>query len=592
MFFIKRVGLKGSLGDSYLDIKNGLNVIYGSSNTGKSIIVECIDYALGDKDYNIDLEGYDTVYLILSHEDGDITIYRKLGKGTVDIESNNRHVPNGHYSIKKNHNNKEVLFLDDFLLELNGIPRRQPIVVSQKWAKQDFTFRTCLHSFIVKQEDIIRRESPYLPHNNIAQPSYKSGLLYLWLGENFIDSEDRDNILTRRLKKSAIEGYINELMDKIKNEHPNLEEEAKEKTDEIEKEINSTLERISENENLLSNLFGDARILANEIYQIDSSIAEYESLLTKYNALNTQYEADIKRLTLVIEGEAHHIGEEEMTCPFCNGKLEKSIKTSCIEAAQQEIIKLVPKINDLSSTIDAINENLVNLKITREEASNKRKSVLSRINYEIKPLISKLKKDIEDYKEKIKKIEEAKTLLGQTVLYKDKITELQNKEVKNKNELFDVMSHYDVIIPKLEEEYSRLLKKANYHYKGKLEFRNFDYEINGKPKRTQGQGFRAYLNALAVLALYNSLWKEGVYPIPFLAMDSPIQSLVEKETVPFNESMRTGLFECLKEATKEKQIIVIENKIPEGLDLTDVNVVEFTKDETTGRYGFAQKITD
>ena len=56
--------------------------------------------------------------------------------------------------------------------------------------------------------------------------------------------------------------------------------------------------------------------------------------------------------------------------------------------------------------------------------------------------------------------------------------------------------------------------------------------------------------------------------------------------------MSTGLFECLKEATKEKQIIVIENKIPEGLDLTDVNVVEFTKDETTGRYGFAQKITD
>ncbi len=59
MFYIKKVGLKGELGDSSLDLSTGLNVVIGSSNTGKSIIVECIDYALGDKDYNIELPGYD-----------------------------------------------------------------------------------------------------------------------------------------------------------------------------------------------------------------------------------------------------------------------------------------------------------------------------------------------------------------------------------------------------------------------------------------------------------------------------------------------------------------------------------------------------
>lgn len=593
MFFIKKVGIKGNLGDSYLDIKKGLNVVYGSSNTGKSIIVECIDYAIGDKDYNIDLEGYNTVYLVLSHPEGDVTISRKLGATTVDIESKNRLVVNGHYSIKKNHNNKEAWFLDDFLLELSGIPRRQPIVVSQKWQKQDFTFRTCLNSFIVKQENIIRRESPYLPLNNSAAPSYKSGLLYLWLGENFIDSDDRDNLLTRRLKKSAIEGYINELMTKIKNEHPNLEEEAKEDTVKIENEINLILDKISENEKVLSGLFDEARNLAHEILTIDGSIAEYESLLVKYNALNTQYAADMKRLNLVIEGEAHSIAEDdEMTCPFCNGKLEKSIKTSCIEAAQQEIYKLVPKIKDLSTTIDGIKNDLERLKSKRDQINKERKDILSKINYEIKPLISKLKSEIDNYKEKIKKVEEAKTLLEQTRLYKDKITDLQNKEVKNKNELFDVMSHYNVIIPKLQEEYGRLLKKANYHFNETPVFKNFDYIIDGKQKRTQGQGFRAYLNALAVLALYNCLWNEGIYPMPFLAMDSPIQSLVEKEGIPFNETMRFGLFQCLKETSANKQVIVVENKIPSGLDLSGVNVIEFTKDEETGRYGFAQKITD
>ena len=61
MFYIKKVGLVGELGDSSLDLTTGLNVVVGSSNTGKSIIVECIDYALGDKDYNIELPGYDSV---------------------------------------------------------------------------------------------------------------------------------------------------------------------------------------------------------------------------------------------------------------------------------------------------------------------------------------------------------------------------------------------------------------------------------------------------------------------------------------------------------------------------------------------------
>lgn len=60
MFYIKKVGLLGEKGDSYLDLQQGLNIVVGSSNTGKSIIVECIDYAFGDKEYNIELDGYKT----------------------------------------------------------------------------------------------------------------------------------------------------------------------------------------------------------------------------------------------------------------------------------------------------------------------------------------------------------------------------------------------------------------------------------------------------------------------------------------------------------------------------------------------------
>ena len=107
MFYIKKVGLVGELGDSSLDLSTGLNVVVGSSNTGKSIIVECIDYALGDKDYNIELPGYDSVYVVLCHEGGDIKITRRLGVTNVEIESSNQLVPSGTYPIKKKSGKKK-----------------------------------------------------------------------------------------------------------------------------------------------------------------------------------------------------------------------------------------------------------------------------------------------------------------------------------------------------------------------------------------------------------------------------------------------------------------------------------------------------
>ena len=174
--------------------------------------------------------------------------------------------------------------------------------------------------------------------------------------------------------------------------------------------------------------------------------------------------------------------------------------------------------------------------------------------------------------------------------YETKIKELELQVRPEKDKNFVVMNYYSSIISKLENEYSRLLRLGNYEFNESPVFNNFDYVIDNKHKRPQGQGYRAYLNGLACLALYNSLWNNGVYPMPFLIMDSPIQSLVENSNIQINQSMRTGLFKCLKEAKAPKQIIVIENRLPEGLDYSDVNLVTFTKDEHTGRYGFVKNV--
>lgn len=55
MFYIKRLTLVTGNGvQSYLDLEPGLNIIYGESNTGKSLIVDCIDYMFGATEHRFD----------------------------------------------------------------------------------------------------------------------------------------------------------------------------------------------------------------------------------------------------------------------------------------------------------------------------------------------------------------------------------------------------------------------------------------------------------------------------------------------------------------------------------------------------------
>lgn len=593
MFYIKKVGLLGEKGDSFLEFEKGLNIVVGSSNTGKSIIVECIDYALGDKDNNIELEGYDSVYVVLSHEKGDVKIIRYLSENTVIIESKNEKVPSGTYPVRKKGGAKKgELFLDDFLLILNDIEPRLDIVVSQDWRKQNFTFRTCLCSFIVKQENIIRRESPFLPLDSNAARAYKPGLLFLWTGDRFLNDNDKDTMRMRRARKSAVESYVRELLERVEEEKGKLEQAANIDTDALEEKIQETLSVIEQKEAEMNALFEENKTISTEIIRIDDQISECSSLLIKYEALNTQYGADLKRLHLIAEGEvALENVDQSMYCPFCNGKLEKSTQDSCLSAAKAELMKLAPKIKDLSDAIQTLHESKNELEIQRSKLHERKSDIQKQINCEIKPLVSKLKAEIEDFKSSIEDAKAAKMLLEQEQLYRTKLESLSSENDADDTK-FIVMDKYSPIIECLTEEYNRLLQLGNYKLTHDAVFENFDFVIAGKHKRSQGQGFRSYLNALAVLALYNCLYNNGIYSMPFLVIDSPIQSLVENENVDWDCSMKIGLFRCLNECKRNQQIIVIENKFPDNLDYSEANIVSFTKDETTGRYGFAKGIID
>ena len=179
----------------------------------------------------------------------------------------------------------------------------------------------------------------------------------------------------------------------------------------------------------------------------------------------------------------------------------------------------------------------------------------------------------------------------------DKLFDELSKKPEEEETKFIVMDYYDSIISTLEKTYESLLRSANYRFENRpilstASNSDFEYSIDNKTNRSQGQGYRAYLHALASLALFESLNEVGQYPMPFLIMDSPIQTLVENNEQEVSTTMKYGLFNTLNRVQNDLQIIVAENKFPRNIDYGNANIITFSKDAETGRYGFAKGILD
>lgn len=110
-FFIKQISVTGEkVLFSEVSFNDGVNIIYGPSNAGKSYIINCINFMFaGDPPFTKSSTGYDTVTMTMESDDGyAISMTRKIidgkngevGENSVEVISNYPNVESGPYSIK------------------------------------------------------------------------------------------------------------------------------------------------------------------------------------------------------------------------------------------------------------------------------------------------------------------------------------------------------------------------------------------------------------------------------------------------------------------------------------------------------------
>ena len=138
----------------------------------------------------------------------------------------------------------------------------------------------------------------------------------------------------------------------------------------------------------------------------------------------------------------------------------------------------------------------------------------------------------------------------------------------------------DVFAIPINEELDILLKKC--HYTGYnysfFDFEHYDAVINGHMKKVQGQGYRAFINMIVILAIHNCLQKNNLFELPFLIADSSLQALKESEYSKYEvpEYMKIALLKYL--AKRKMQTILIENEIP-YINSKDIHIIYSSKDK-------------
>lgn len=593
-FYIERIIVTG-LGktDSIIELSNGVNIIYGPSNTGKTYIVKCIDYMFGSEREPIDIStGYQYIKIIVRTQCGTITMSRKIGENKIEVSSKDNNVLSGKYATKASRTNYDKT-INSVWLSLIGINDLHLVISNENYKKQILSWRTFSHMFMLTETKIISEYSAILSGRDTSNTAVIASLIFLLSGQDFAETETKDTKEIKEAKKNAVKAYINKELFRLSERNQELLAQLKENPNiDIAVEIEKIMAEISTNEKRINSSIEENQKILAQLYEKNENLSECNVLLNRYDELTTQYDADLKRLNFIVDGEANLNASFSTHCPFCDGEVVVKKNQNYIDAAKSDYKKIKLQAKDLESASKELRSEKLSLEQEIGTLMAKKKSMEELIEKELKPQVFNLKEKLSAYKDAIECQKEIDILKK---LSEQKTADMIENDTDEESELkFKVKEHLDYsFINELSNGIKSFLENCNYDNLLSVIFDKADMDIviNGKKKSSNGKGYNAYFNSAVAIVLSRYMESKAKYSPDFLVLDSPILSLKENETKKPSETMRNTLFENIVDNQKGIQTIVIENEIPE-INYKDANIIHFTKEKNNGRYGFLLDVTD
>ncbi|MCL5058105.1 MAG: AAA family ATPase [Actinobacteria bacterium] len=244
-----RITGKGKL-PAEIEFVRGLNIIYGPSNTGKTYILQCIDYLFGAKDNPISREhGYDCITIEVNTGREVFAFSRKLDSNKINVEGIDSPSPLGEYhAVNRQKYEKSI---NSLWFDILGIKEKHYVIKNENFEKQTLTLRTFIHMFLLSEERMISKGPIVYSGITTAKTAEISALLFLLDGKDRGIMDSKDKISIKEAKKEVVINYINhEIVDFSKRRKDLLEQ--KNNTEELDDKITSILSELSDTEKAVS----------------------------------------------------------------------------------------------------------------------------------------------------------------------------------------------------------------------------------------------------------------------------------------------------------------------------------------------------
>ena len=601
-FYITNVRLTGAgVDDAEIALEDGFNVIFGASNTGKTFISQCVDFAFGRTDHPKaipEARAYEQVHVtIRARETNETLVLRRSLRGG-DIAAV---MEDGEKLLSTSHSDRNSDNISSLLLKMCGLLGRR-VTENGRGKTRSLSFRDLTRLVIINEERIIKSDSPMrsssYTENTVRQSVFR--LLLSGVDDSSIveKKEAKVSKAEARGKGEVLESLESELLNQIasfkSSESVGDLISRKERLDSAANSIADSLTTQRENYAIVE---ADRRRIWTRLQQVESRQEVVSQLLARFILLSEQYDSDLERLASIAE-VGNHLGElKQERCPVCGAPAEhhdvehseqESSPEAVASSASAERNKIRQLKSDLVDTIRQTGEERDTLISERSDLEESLTEIIQRLQNEYQPRVAAA---LEQYQQIMAERARVGELLGhherlERIIALRAEAELQPAEKSDSTVVTKVSSG---LAEPFCQEVERLLEEWKLPDRGRVTFSedSQDIVIAGRDRSVDGKGVRAITHAAFSLALNNYCVIRHMPTPSFVILDSPLVVYRKPDDgeESFSPDVKTNFYRQMAAETVNRQVVVLENDDPPDDLESSVNVIHFTKSDY-GRYGF------
>ncbi|AEI83127.1 hypothetical protein CNE_BB2p03320 (plasmid) [Cupriavidus necator N-1] len=595
-----------------LEFDDGLNIIYGASNTGKSFASKTILFMLGANTSLPETEevaAYDGAWLgVTLGEQGDFTLYRATRGGHLKLYTGlvkGAPADNGEV-LREKHDQKRTDTVSHRLLDVIGLADKW-VVRDGNGKKDSLSIRLLSKYAVVAEDDIMSETSPvYLSGSPSERPFERNLFKLLLTGNDDSAAVTVPKETERKAAKTAKIELVDELLAQLDaelGEEPPVEKETDEQLRRLDQSADGLLTRLQTAQNELDSLVVERRTTVDRCRELEERADELELTLQRFAKLQGVYTSDLERLHSIEEGGYVLVAMAGRDCAVCGAPPGAQIHNHAADeismahtAAAAEARKIEREQRELAHVVASLEAEAVGLRKTIEKHNADTEKLDGTIQG-LRPQEASLRESYETYNAKRTEILKVLDLYQRRAKLAARRAEIGAMPTKREGEPAPVGPDSTTMFD-FGETVKAVLKAWKFPDADKVQFdgRANDITVGGKSRAANGKGVRAVLHAafnvaVIVHCIDNKLPHPGflVLDTPLLTYREPLESkygdLSPDEAALKATSLAEHFYKHLASLAAHVQVIVIENSDPPSAMNGLARIETFSGKQGNGRAG-------